>query len=70
MGLHVREENNLANPGVEIVEVRPSSIAEELGIKKGDRLISINGARIKDILEIKGGSDIDLIREAKSKGMI
>jgi len=53
MGLHVREENNLANPGVEIVEVRPSSIAEELGIKKGDRLISINGARIKDILEYK-----------------
>jgi DNA-binding NarL/FixJ family response regulator len=25
---------------------------------------------LKDILEIKGGSDIDLIREAKSKGMI
>lgn len=48
-----REENNLANMGVEIVEVRPSSIAEELGIRKGDRLISINGARIKDILEYK-----------------
>ena len=25
---------------------------------------------LKDILEIKGGSDIDLIREAKNKGMI
>lgn len=43
----------MANMGVEIVEVRPSSIAEELGIKKGDRLISINGARVKDILEYK-----------------
>lgn len=47
------EEENLVNPGVEIIEVRPSSIAEELGIKKGDKLISINGAHIKDILEYK-----------------
>jgi putative radical SAM enzyme (TIGR03279 family) len=43
----------LTNVGVDIVEVRPSSIAEELGIKKGDKLISINGAGIKDILEYK-----------------
>jgi len=43
----------LANTGVEILEVRPSSIAYDLGIKKGDRLISINGAGIKDILEYK-----------------
>ncbi len=43
----------MANTGVEIIEVRPSSIASELGIKKGDRLISINGAGIKDILEYK-----------------
>ena len=44
---------NLVNTGVEIIEVRPSSIAEELGIKKGDKLITINGAGIKDILEYK-----------------
>lgn len=43
----------MANMGVEIVEVRPSSIAEELGIKRGDKLITINGAGIKDILEYK-----------------
>lgn len=43
----------MADMGVEIVEVRPSSIAEELGIKKGDRLLSINGAGVKDILEYK-----------------
>ncbi|MHB1392648.1 MAG: DUF512 domain-containing protein [Clostridia bacterium] len=44
---------DLVNSGVEIIEVRPSSIAEELGIKKGDKLITINGAGIKDILEYK-----------------
>lgn len=43
----------MTNVGVDIVEVRPSSIAEELGIKKGDKLITINGAGIKDILEYK-----------------
>lgn len=43
----------MANTGVEIIDVRPSSIADELGIKKGDKLISINGAGIKDILEYK-----------------
>lgn len=43
----------MANTGVEILEVRPSSIADELGIKKGDKLISINGAGIRDILEYK-----------------
>ncbi len=43
----------MANTGVEIVDVRPSSIAEELGIKKGDKLITINGAAVKDILEYK-----------------
>ncbi|MGE5629983.1 MAG: DUF512 domain-containing protein [Caulobacteraceae bacterium] len=39
--------------GVDIVDVRPSSIADELGIKKGDKLITINGACVKDILEYK-----------------
>lgn len=43
----------MANMGVEIIEVRPSSIAEELGIKRGDKLITINGAGVKDILEYK-----------------
>lgn len=51
--LSIKEEDKLADAGVEIIEVRPSSIAEELGIKKGDRLISINGAAVKDILEYK-----------------
>lgn len=43
----------MAKTGVGIVEVRPSSIADELGIRKGDRLLSINGAGIRDILEYK-----------------
>ena len=50
---YYKEEMDLVNTGVEIVEVRPSSIAEELGIRKGDKLITINGAGIKDILEYK-----------------
>ncbi|MFZ5354746.1 MAG: DUF512 domain-containing protein [Bacillota bacterium] len=39
--------------GVHIKDVLPGSIAAELGIEKGDKLISINGAHIKDILEYK-----------------
>lgn len=43
----------MAKTGVEIIDVRPSSIAQELGIKKGDKLLSIHGAAVRDILEYK-----------------
>lgn len=43
----------MAKTGVEIVDVRPSSIVDELGIKKGDKLLTINGAPVRDILEYK-----------------
>lgn len=36
-----------------IDDITPGSIAEELDIKKGDKLISINGEYIEDILEYK-----------------
>ncbi len=39
--------------GVPIKEVRPASIAAELGIVKGDKLLSVNGAAVLDILEYK-----------------
>lgn len=45
--------NGLIKTGVDIIDIRPSSIAEELGIKKGDKLLSIHGAAVKDILEYK-----------------
>lgn len=39
--------------GVKIEEVAPGSIAEQLGINKGDKLLSINGVQIRDIIEYK-----------------
>lgn len=39
--------------GVPIQDVQPASIAAELGIEKGDKLLSINGAAVQDILEYK-----------------
>lgn len=43
----------MVNKGVDIIDVRPSSIVDELGIKKGDKLLTINGASVRDILEYK-----------------
>lgn len=39
--------------GVKIEEVAPGSIAEQLGISKEDKLLSINGVQIRDIIEYK-----------------
>ncbi len=49
----LKEEVLLKENGVHIKNVLPGSIAEELDIEAGDKLISINGAKIKDILEYK-----------------
>lgn len=38
---------------VDIKDVLPGSIAEELGIEKGDKLVTINGAGVLDIIEYK-----------------
>jgi len=38
---------------VHIKDVLPGSIAEELGIEKGDNLVTINGAGVLDIIEYK-----------------
>lgn len=38
---------------VHIKDVLPGSIAEELGIEKGDKLVTINGAGVLDIIEYK-----------------
>lgn len=38
---------------VHIKDVLPGSIAEELGLEKGDKLVSINGASVLDIIEYK-----------------
>lgn len=41
------------NSGITVSTVVPESIAEEIGIEVGDRLLSINGKEIKDILDFR-----------------
>jgi putative radical SAM enzyme (TIGR03279 family) len=48
-----REEAALKINEVHIKDVLPGSIAEEIGIEKGDKLVSINGAGVLDIIEYK-----------------
>ena len=38
---------------VKIIEIRPGSIAEELGIEQGDRVVSVNHKKISDALDYK-----------------
>ncbi|MEJ2636297.1 MAG: PDZ domain-containing protein, partial [Calditrichia bacterium] len=38
---------------LEIFDIEPGSIAEELGISPGDKLISINGKIITDMLDYR-----------------
>ena len=44
---------DLMRQGVEISEVEPDSIAEELGLQPGDRLLEIDGERARDIIQLK-----------------
>ena len=48
-----REEAALKTNEVHIKDVLPGSIAEEIGIEKGDKLVKINGAGVLDIIEYK-----------------
>lgn len=43
----------IINHKIPISEIIPGSIADELGIEKGDKLVRINGKHIMDILEYK-----------------
>ena len=38
--------------GMVVSEVRPGSIADELGLSKGDIILSVNGIQPKDIIEL------------------
>lgn len=43
----------MAHKGLEVLSVVPGSIAEEVGIKTGDRLLSLNGRPLKDLLDYR-----------------
>ena len=44
---------DLVRQGVEISQVEADSIAEELGLQPGDRLLEIDGQRARDIIQLK-----------------
>lgn len=56
--------------GLLIESVVPGSIAHELGIRAGDRLLSINGHRLRDIIDYSyhGSADDELLLEVITPG--
>lgn len=58
----------MAHKGLLVTEVEEDSIAEEVGIQAGDRLISLNGKEIKDLLDYRFlvGEEALLLEVAKS----
>ncbi len=56
------------NEYTRITGFEPGSIAEEIGVEKGDRLLSINGCEISDILEYRYlCADTDIVLELLKK---
>ena len=50
-GVSALHGGRMKRTGQIISGIRPDSIAEELGISPGDRLMSINGQKIEDIFD-------------------
>ncbi|MBD0326753.1 MAG: PDZ domain-containing protein, partial [Pyrinomonadaceae bacterium] len=55
--------------GVEITEVTPSSLASELELEAGDRIIKVNGRAVRDYLDFRfqTGGETELIIEVRKK---
>ncbi|TLM67899.1 MAG: DUF512 domain-containing protein [Deltaproteobacteria bacterium] len=55
---------------LEIVDIEPGSIAEELGLKSGDRLLALNGEPVRDLLDYQllGNVEELLIEVERSDG--
>lgn len=51
-GREIGDRENFAR-GVAIAEVEADSVAEELGLQVGDRLLEIDGQRARDVLQLK-----------------
>lgn len=57
-------------PGLSIEIVEPGSIADEMGLESGDRILAINGHRIRDIIDFGfySGEDELLLEVEKKDG--
>ena len=53
--------------GVEITEVAPASLAEELELEAGDRIIKVNGRVVRDYLDFRfqTGGETELVLEVR-----
>jgi putative radical SAM enzyme (TIGR03279 family) len=60
------------NAGLTVETVAPGSIGEEVGVQVGDRLISMNGREIKDVLDFRfvEGEEELLLELAKPNGEV
>jgi len=54
----------LRRAGVIITEITPASLAEELGLETGDRIVKVNGRTVRDYLDFRfqtsGETELDL----------
>ena len=55
--------------GVEITEVSPASLAAELELEPGDRIVKVNGRAVRDYLDFRfqTGGETELILEVRKK---
>src|ERR687884_736363 len=55
--------------GVEILEVEPESLAHELELEAGDRIIKVNGRTVRDYLDFRfqTGGETELVLEVRKK---
>src|SRR2546421_507429 len=55
--------------GVEITEVAPASLAEELELEAGDRIIKVNGRVVRDYLDFRfqTGGETELVLEVRKR---
>jgi len=55
--------------GVEITEIAPASLAEELELEAGDRIIKVNGRVVRDYLDFRfqTGGETELVLEVRKR---
>src|SRR5919199_1976459 len=55
--------------GVEIIEVQPRSLAEELELEAGDRIVKVNGRVVRDYLDFRfhTGGETELLLEVRKR---